>query len=472
MDRLSALDSAFLHLETAETSLHIASLAVFAGPAPPQDRVRQAIAAKLPLIPRYRQRLCPVPFDLGRPVWVDDPAFDLDRHLHRAALPTPGGDAELQDLMDRLMSQPMDRSIPLWEDWIIERLAHRRWALVTKVHHSMVDGIAGTDLLTTVLDDCARPEPVPVTDTWTPRPQPGPVRLVGDALRDDAVRRARAVGSMSGPWSVSGAWQALRRAPATAGAALSTGRGLLGFGTAAQPTAGSSLAGPTGRARRYRWTSVPLVDVAAVRTRYGTTINDVVLAAVSGAFRALLQARGEQPRSDMVRCLVPVSVRHADEHGRLDNRVSAILVDLPVEVAQPVDRLTETTLRMRALKDAHEAQAGELVTGLAETLPPPALAAFLHVAFRAPHQHLTTVTTNVPGPPYRLWLCGRRMLMHYPYVPIADRLRIGIAVTSYDGRLSLGITADRDTVPDAEVLVRGLETGFADLLGAAQKVGA
>ncbi|HEY6932407.1 MAG TPA: WS/DGAT domain-containing protein [Marmoricola sp.] len=303
-------------------------------------------------------------------------------------------------------------------------------------------------------------------DTWAPRPQPGPVRLVGDALRDNAVRLPRAVGSMSG------AWQALRHAPATAGSALRTGRGLLGFGTAARPIAGSSLVGPTGRARRYRWTSVPLDDVAAVRARYGTTINDVVLAVVGGAFRTLLQSRGEEPRTDMVRCLVPVSVRHADEHGHLDNRVSAILAGLPVEVAEPVDRLTETTLRMRALKDAHEAQAGELVTGLAEALPPPALAAFLHVAFRTPHQNLTTVTTNVPGPPYRLWLCGRRMLMHYPYVPIADRLRIGIAVTTYDGRLSLGVTADRDTVPDVDAFVRGLEMGFAELLGAAHQVGA
>ncbi|HET8604427.1 MAG TPA: wax ester/triacylglycerol synthase family O-acyltransferase [Marmoricola sp.] len=462
MDRLSSLDSAFLHLEAHDASLHIASLAIFAGPVPPQERVRAAIEAKLPQVPRYRQRLRPVPLDIGRPVWVDDPAFDLDAHLHRAALPAPGGTAELQDLMERVMSDPMDRHIPLWEDWVVEGLARRRWALITKVHHSMVDGIAGTDLLTTVLDDS--PDPVrPVREEWVPAPAPGPVRLVGGALRDNVVDRARWAGS------VGGAWQVVRHAPSAAARLYGTGRGLLGFSTDLRPTAGSSLVGPIGRARRYRWTSVPLEDVLAVRDRYGTTLNDVVLAAVTAAFRGLLLERAETPRKDAVRTLVPVSVRHADERGHLDNRVSTLLAELPVEVVDPVDQLTEVALRLRALKASHEASAGEVITEVADTLPPPAVAAFLHLAFRTPHRHLTTVTTNVPGPPYRLWLCGRRMLEHYPYVPIADRLRTGIAITSYDGRLFLGITADRETVPDVDTLVGGIDTGFAALVESARR---
>lgn len=462
MDRLGALDSAFLHLETRQASLHIASLAIFAGPVPAQDRIRAAVEAKLPLVPRYRQRLQPVPLDIGRPVWVDHPGFDLDEHLHRMALPAPGGRAELEDLMERLMSEPMDRSIPLWQDWVIEGLAKRRWALVTKVHHSMVDGIAGTDLLTTILDDS--PEPIATMhEQWAPGPQPGAARLVGAAVRDNVVRRARSVGS------VGGTWRALRHAPTAAARLYGTGRGLLGFSTAVRPTAPSSLIGPVGRARRYRWTSVPVKDVLAVQDRYGTTLNDVVLAAVTSGFRALLLERGEEPGPGTVRTLVPVSVRHADERGHFDNRVSTLLAELPVEVVEPVDQLTEVTLRLRALKASHEAPAGEWITEVADGLPPPALAAFLHLAFRAPHRHLTTVTTNVPGPPYRLWWCGRRMLEHYPYVPIADRLRTGIAITSYDGRLFLGITADRETVPDVDALVRGLDGGFAALVETARR---
>jgi diacylglycerol O-acyltransferase len=462
MDRLGALDSAFLHLETGDSSLHIASLAVFAGPVPPQDRIRAAVEAKLPLVPRYRQRLLPVPLDLGRPVWVDHDRFDLDEHLHRAALPAPGGRAELEDLMDRLMSEPMNHEIPLWQDWVVEGLAHRRWALVTKVHHSMVDGIAGTDLLTTVLDNSPDPD-TPLPQVWVPGPRPGPVRLVGTALVDAAVRRTRAVGS------ISGSWRALRHAPATAARLYSTGRGLIGFGGAIRPTAASSLTGHTGHARRYRFTSVPVADVLAVRERFGTTVNDVVLGAVTSGFRRLLLERGEEPRAGAVRTMVPVSVRHADERGHLDNRVSTLLAELPVEVVDPVDQLTEVALRLRALKASHEASAGEWITEVADVVPYPVLAAFLHVAFRTPHRHLTTVTTNVPGPPYRLWWCGRRLLEHYPYVPIADRLRTGIAVTSYDGRLYLGVTADRQSVPDVDELVRGIDAGFAALIDTARR---
>ncbi len=234
------------------------------------------------------------------------------------------------------------------------------------------------------------------------------------------------------------------------------------------PVSSSSLVGPLGRDRCYRWTEVDLGEVLAAHQRLGGTVNDLVLAAVTGAFRELLLARGEEPAPHAVRCLVPVSVRAAQSRGVPDNQVSALLAMLPVELADPRDRLNETAVRMRALKATHEAAAGERVTRWADALPPAAVATFLHLAFRAPHRNLTTVTTNVPGPTTRLYLAGRPLLAAYPYVPIADRLRIGVAVTTYDGKLLFGITCDRDSTPDVAVFVKALEAGLHELLDLAR----
>jgi diacylglycerol O-acyltransferase len=291
---------------------------------------------------------------------------------------------------------------------------------------------------------------------------PGGARLVSDAVRDTLGLRL----------------SELRSFPQTAGAALGGGlrhpraavesvyaaaRGLLGYAVNARPTTGTSLVGPIGRDRGYEWTEVGLDTVLEVHRRLGGTVNDLVLAAMTSAFRGLLLARGEEPSAHSVRTLVPVSVRRPSEHGHFDNRVSALLVDLPVEIDDPHDRLTEVAIRMRALKESHEAQVGEQITGIADAMPPMPFAAFLHVAFRLPHRNLTTVVTNVPGPEQRLYLAGRPMLATYPYVPIADRLRSGIAVTTYDGRLLFGVTTDRDSMPDAQVLVDGITAGFAEL---------
>lgn len=463
MDRSSALDSAFLQIESAQTSLHIASLAIFEGPIPPQHEIVAALTRKLPLAPRLRQRLLTVPFALGRPVWADDPDFAIGNHLRRVAAAAPGDEDDLREVVDAVLSEPLDHERPLWEDVVIEGLAGGRWALVTKVHHAMVDGIAGTDLFTTMLDTSAGADPAAVSAAadqppWRPDQPPGLIRLAADAIREQAALRARELRS------VPRALRRTRHPQALVEAAVETGGGLLAFARAAVPTAPSSLVGPLGRNREFRWTEVALADVLVVHDQLGCTINDVVLAAVTRAFRGLLIARGEEPHPHAVRCLVPVSVRPPANKGTLDNEVSALLATLPVELEDPLERLTEVAVRMRALKESHEARAGERVIALADALPPPALAAFLHLAFRAPHRHLTTVTTNVPGPPSRLYLAGRPLLATYPYVPIADRLRIGVAVTSYEGRLLFGITADRDSTPDAAVLVRNLDAGFSELL--------
>ena len=460
MDRTSALDSAFLHVETRTTALHIASLAFFTGTVPTHAEVRAAIARKLPLAPRCRQRLVDVPLALGRPVWVDDPDFDLDRHLHRIAVPAPGGEAELHGTVEHLLSEPLDHTLPLWEDWVLEGLADGRWAVLTKVHHTMADGIAGTDLLGTLLD--ATPDGDPVdADQWHPTRLPRRRTLVSDAVRDTLALRRDELRTL--PRTAGTAMSGLRHPRAAAESVYAAARGLLGYLGNARPTAQTSLLGPVGRARGYGWTEVDLDTVLRIHDRLGGTVNDLVLAAVASAFRDLLLARGEEPSAHTVRSLVPVSVRRPHQRGHLDNRVSAILAELPVDIEDPRDRLTETAIRMRALKESHEAQVGEQITTIADAMPPLPLAAFLHAVFRLPHRNLTTVITNVPGPPHQLYLAGRPMVATYPYVPIGDRLRTGIAVTTYDGRLLFGVTTDRDSMPDAQVLVDGITAGFADL---------
>jgi diacylglycerol O-acyltransferase / wax synthase len=454
MDRMNPLDSGFWHLEDEHASLHIASVSVFVGPAPTTAEIASLYRHKLPLMPRYRQKMRTVPFGLGRPVWVDDPTFDLTYHLRRTALPAPGGDEQLGRLVGRLMSQRLDRERPLWETWIVEGLEDDRWALVSKVHHSVIDGVAGVDALSMMLDTSPGAALQPVGD-WSPEPEPGVVRLLASALLDRAAVTAQ---------MVRGLGSAAAR-PRHTGQLVTTGvLGLIGYARSARPIASTSLTGPIGTARRYRWLSVDIADVVRVRQEFGGSVNDVVLGIVTRGFRDLLLSRGEEPDSHAVRSLVPVSVRKADQRGYSDNRVSALLVELPVEFADPVSAYNAVAARMRQLKSSHEAAAGELFVELAEYVPPVVFAAALHAAFRVPQRTLTTVTTNVPGPRQPLYALGRRMLANYPYVPIANQVRIGVAVTSYDGRLFFGLTCDRDSVPDIDVLAAGIHDGLIELL--------
>jgi diacylglycerol O-acyltransferase / wax synthase len=456
VETLTALDSAFLQLEDQHSALHIGSVAVFEGPVPGVAVVRDALAAKLPLVPRYQQRLLTVPGSLGRPVWEDDPDFALVDHVHRAALPAPGGEAELQELVGRIMSEPLEHDRPLWEEWVVEGLADGRWALVTKVHHSMVDGIAGTDLLTTFFGPAPSVPPPPCAVTTSPPRTPGrrQLQLVAHALQADGADSWGAVRATV---------RAVGHPRSLVGTVRESARGLLAFLAAARPVSPSSLVGPLGSERLYRCLAVPLPQVLDIRTAQGCTVNDVVLAAVTHAFQALLIGRGEDPSRHAVRTLVPVSVRRPDQRGRLDNRVSAILLDLPVDEGDPTVALGVVAHRMRRLKASHEAEAGELVTSIANAVPPPGLAAALQLVFRAPQRFVTTVVTNVPGPREDLHLAGRRMVANYPYVPIADRLRTGVAVTSYDGCLYFGITADRDSTGDVDRFKDGLRSAFDEL---------
>lgn len=447
MDAMSPLDSMFLRLEDGHTSLHIGSIAIFEGPTPPFAELSELMARKTASIPRYRQRVRDLPLGLGRPRWVDDPRFSLDYHLRRTALPRPGGPAQLDTLIGRLMSQHLDRDKPLWECWIVEGLSGGRWAMVNKVHHCMADGVAGSDLLSAILDE----SPAPVRRSPQPRPDANGA-TDGEPRRPSlATAFDHAIGRLRSPAQI-------------LPEAVSVLRGITRFAALARPATASSLTGELGAVRAWTGLRINADDVRQIRAALGGTMNDVLLTAITRGFRDLLVARGEHPSAHALRTLVPVSVRGASERGRLDNRVSAFVAELPVDHADPLDRLEAVRQRLAALKGSGERQTGELLAEVAGLLPPALVAATLSAAFRLPQRFVVTVATNVPGPGHPLYAAGRRLIELYPYVPIADRLRVGVAVLSYLDGLYVGVTADRDSTPDVAVLIAGIEDEIFDLL--------
>ena len=448
-NQMSTLDASFLEFEDAVTHMHIGSVGVFEGPPPRPDELREMVLHKLSFVPRYRQVVRFVALGVGRPVWVDDHHFNLDYHLRRTALPAPGGDAELRRLVGRVMSQQLDRHKPLWEMWIIEGLDEQRWALLSKIHHCMVDGVSGTDLITVMLDPERSPEP-PEEDSWTPRPEPHGVELLARSL----------AGAVSSTYELACALAAPR---SLAVRGRDTAQGLLRLRDVIRPTPPSSLNGPVGPHRRWGWARTRLSDVKTVRSALGGTVNDVVLVAITGGFRDLLISRGESV-DRVVRTLVPVSVRSAGEHGVYNNRVSAMFAELPVGIADPRRRLDAIRVQMADLKYSKEAVAGEVLTSLAGFAPPMLLALAERLGTRVPQHNVNTVTTNVPGPQHPLYAAGRRMLESFPYVPLGGHVRVGVAIFSYDGALTFGVTGDYDTAADLDVLCGGIERAMAELV--------
>lgn len=468
MDRMSPLDTSFLHIEDGDraVSLHIGSIGIFEGPPPPHETLARRLEQRLASVPRCRQRVEFVPFGLERPVWVDDADFSVDYHLRRTALPAPAGRDELRRLVGRLMSQRLDRTKPLWEMWVVEGLPDDQWVLVSKVHHCMVDGVSGAEVLAALLDLTPTPEDESV-EPWVPEPAPSRRDLVMDAARDltfDSYERIRLIGAQ-----VRRPTRALQQARE-----LLPGLRSLGVVTRSVHTAG--LTGPISPHREYTWADASLDDVKRVRRHLGGTVNDVVLAAVAGGFRQLLLSRGEKVRVDrVVRTLVPVSVRTqrhdgaAAHDGTFDNKVSAMFAELPVGIADPVERLSVITAQLADLKESGQAVAGEALTALSGFAPPALLGLGMRVAARAVRGTTTvhTVTTNVPGPQLPLYSCGRRLLRAYPYVPIAAPMRVGVAIFSYDGMVTFGVTGDREVSRDIDVLAQGIEAALAELLAKA-----
>jgi WS/DGAT/MGAT family acyltransferase len=449
MDRMSALDATFLDVEDAVSHMHIGSIGVFEGPPPAAEELRDLVLGKLALVPRYRQVVRAVPFSIGRPVWTDDAHFNLDYHLRRTGLPAPGGEEELRRLVGRVMSQQLDRAKPLWEMWAVEGLEDGRWALISKIHHCMVDGVAGSELLDVLMDRERRP-PRAAGDRWRPDPEPAARGLLARGLAETLSIPWRAARAIPGP-------EELRRRGGEAG------QGLLRLRGVTIPTPPSSLNGPLGPHRRWSWARAQLAEIKEVRTALGGTVNDVVLACITGGFRALLASRGEAVERP-VRTLVPVSVRAPDQHGECNNRVSAMFADLPVAIEDPVERLEAIRLQMVDLKTSHEAVAAEMLTSLSGFAAPMLLALAERVVTRVPQRNVNTVTTNVPGPQHPLYACGRRMVESFPYVPLGGHVRVGVAIYSYDGACTFGVTGDYDASPDIDVLCRGIERSLRELL--------
>lgn len=461
MQQLKPLDAAFVDAEDSDrnASFAIGSIAVFEGPPPAYDEFVSALFARLPLIPQYRRKLRKVPLAIGPPVWVDDPHFDLRYHVRETALPSPGGPEQLQALMARVMAQRLDRDYPLWEYWLVQGLDQDRWALITKVHHCMVDGVSGADMYQAILDLSPEPGPLPAIQDEPAASEPSSLSIAAQATANLALLPVHEAGAVQRALADPG--HAVRQAATTL-------RGLARYARALPPAPRSSLSGSIGRQRRYTWVRASLDDAKTIKNELGGTVNDVFLAAVTSGFRNLLLARGEQPTPAMVRSLVPVSVRLAGEEGIYENRVSALVADLPVDISDPAERLAAVISQMTALKASSESQAGEAFVGLRRYTPFALASLFVRAVLSLPQREIVTITTSVPGPQVPLYALGRRLVEIIPYVPIATTLRTGVCIFTYCGQVTVGITGDYDTTPDLDVLARGIEHGFAELLTAAR----
>jgi diacylglycerol O-acyltransferase / wax synthase len=460
---MTTLDAGFYFVEHENVPMHIGSLSVFEGPPPSYADVFDLFAAKLSLLPRSRQVVRAMPLQVIRPYWTDDEHFELRCHLRHAGVPPPGGPPQLKETASQVLAQRLDRARPLWEAWFLDGLEGGRWAVLWKVHHCMVDGVGGSGLMAALFDLSPRfspPPPVP----WEPQPGPSVADVVIGGALDTLIWPLRQLADLPGLLRA--------RLPGTA-EALRFGRGLTGSARRLAAPSASCLNGSISPHRRWQWTNAGLGTVKRIRQALDVTVNDVVLAVITAGFRDLLRAHGELSDELVVRSLVPVSLRGAHDHTPVSNKISAILVNLPVAEPDPLRRLEKLHRQMDDLKRTRQAAGPEFVTGILGFAAPALLALGSRAGFRLPQPLVQTVTTNIPGPGFPLYLLGRRMTDVYPYVPIADNLRLGIAVYSYLDTFAFGITADYHAVPqaDLEVLTGGISRGLAELLARAKPAG-
>jgi diacylglycerol O-acyltransferase len=454
-DRLTGLDASFLHIEDATSHMHVASVMLFEGPPPPYDELIEAIERRLPLVPRYRQRLAHVPLQQGRPKWVDDPHLNLRYHVRATALPSPGSERQLKDLAGRVFSQHLDRDKPLWEIWLVDGLEDERFALLAKTHHALVDGISGMDIVSVLFD--TSPEPAAPTDPgdrWLPRPLPSGVQLLAEALLERATVPAEVARSV----------RALLRGPRRVVEGLrdaAVGVGAMAWaGINAAPA--SPYNKPIGPHRRYTWVRANLRDLKAIKDSLGGTVNDVVLAVVAGALGKHLRRRGQNTDGVELKAMVPVSVRTELEEGALGNRVAAIMAPLPVWCEEPVARMDIVREELKGLKQGGQAVGAQVLTGLSGFAPPTIMDQAARLMVRR-QRFFNVVVTNVPGPQFPLYLLGRRMIETFPMVPLAKNQALGIALLSYDGHINFGLVGDFDLLWDLDELAEDVQESLAEL---------
>jgi diacylglycerol O-acyltransferase len=454
-DRLTSLDASFLYLETPAQHMHVAGVSVFApredGPLCYEDVVR-VVEARLHLAPRLRQRVLPVPGNLARPLWVDDDRFDLDFHLRRAAIPSPGGRLQLERAVGRVLSRPLDRSKPLWELYVYEGLAEGRTAVLLKLHHALADGIGGM-LIGSALFDLQPDAPLGApAQPWVAEPSPSREEMVRDAIHEMTSHPFETLGDAA---------RAPRRALEAIGHTLSGMGSIVGMGAAPRGPFDTKIE----PARRFATAEVSFERMRAIKRTLGGTVNDVVLTAVAIGLHTLLAARGGTTKGRTLRVMVPVSVRSRAEAGDVGNRVAPAFVEIPVGRMTPRSRLAKVRASTEELKSGSMAVSADAIIGLGAYAPPALHAAAARLVSRG--RWFNLVVSNVPAPQVPLYLGGARLVASYPAMPLSETCGLSVACTSLGGTMAFGLTADWDVLKDIDVLARGIEAGVDDLEAAA-----
>jgi WS/DGAT/MGAT family acyltransferase len=457
-DRLTALDTSFLHLEDEAAHMHVASVMLFEGDPPDHKEFIAAIERRLHLVPRYRQKLAFVPLGQGRPQWADDPHFNMHYHVRKTALPAPGSEEQLRALAGRVLAQQLDRDKPLWEIWLVEGVEGGRFALVCKTHHALVDGISGVDIVTVLFDLTPEGRELEEPETpWLPAPAPSRTQLLSEALLERATV----------PGELARSVRAVFRTPRQIASGVRDS--LVGVG--AMAWAGVNPAPPSpyncriGPHRRFTWVRTNLDDVKAIKNSLGGTVNDVVLATVSGALGRHLHRRGETLSGRELKAMVPVSVRAEEDRGALGNQVAAMMAPLPVWCADPARRLEIVSEAMGGLKDSGQAVGAQVLTQLSGFAPPTIMAQASRLMAR--QRMFNLVVTNVPGPQMPLYLMGHELRDLFPMVPLARNQALGVAIMSYHGKMNFGLVGDYDAMHDLDDLAGDFQESLAQLADAA-----
>ncbi|HEX2709019.1 MAG TPA: wax ester/triacylglycerol synthase family O-acyltransferase [Solirubrobacterales bacterium] len=462
LDRLSALDASFLSNESSSSHMHVGAILIFEGPPPKYVDLVEHVRGRLSQVPRFRQKLVVPPLEAGRPLWADDINFNLAYHIRHTALPDPGGEPQLKRLAGRIFSQQLDRSKPLWELWLAQGLERDRFAILTKTHHAMVDGVSGVDIGTVLFDLERVPEPAEDSDDWVPQPEPGTTELVArgisDAIATPVKFAERAV-------------EAVLHPETTARKAVEALEGLSEIVSAfADPAPDVPLNQPIGPHRRYVWARSELVAFKQIKDALGGTVNDVVLAVVTGSVRNWLHRRSIRTEGLELRALVPVSIRSEDERGHLGNRIALMRGPLPVYVEDPVRRLRTISTAMEGLKRSKQALGAEVISRFNDFAPPTLLAQASRINFST--RLFNMIVTNVPGPQIPLYVLGRELEEVFPVAFLPQNHALAVAIMSYHGKVGFGLLADYDSMEDVEAVADGITESLAELEQAAGKASA
>ena len=451
--RLSAQDAAFLYYERKTAPLHIGSLGVYEGSIP-FDRFHAHVESRMPNIPRYRQRLAFVPLSIAHPTWEDDADFSVSNHVKRVSLPAPGNDQQLAELSAELFAQPLTREKPLWEMFVIEGLEGGRTGILSKVHHCMVDGVAGIELLVAILDISPEPAPAPEQTPWDPSALPDTGARLAEAFSDQVSQQR-------------GLLQELQEGLTDPGRQMRRSQDILHALSLASQTAAPPprpFAARIGPERVVAFSEMSFVEVREIRTSLGGKVNDVVLSILSGAFHRYLTAHDTSPEPAELRVAIPVNIRLEEEQS-MGNHVSCMVAALPIGEFGAAERLSLVRERLDYLKQENQAGGLELLSRLA-ALTPPAAQAFAALA-PGPNTLVDLICTNLPGPMIPLYSVGHLMLAHYPLVPLSFDMGLGVGITSYNQRLYVGLVANPAVVPDIDLLKRCVDESFLELRNAA-----